>query len=284
MIVYEATKKSFIEDVRSGKIADIIEKKCIEKMNYYAKQNEKNSWKNSLPFMKDVLMDSEISANVGIAIEYVIKGPKKGRIDFIITGKDENQKNNVIIIELKRWKEVKLVKEKDDMVRTWLGGKETETRHPSYQVWSYAISMEESSENIKANLIGVYPCAYLHNYRMIIPPTLLAEHYKKYLEKAPIFIKGDEFKLRKFIKKYIKHGDDKETLYLIEKSKIIPPKSLQDALKSMYEGNDEFILIDDQKDVYEQAKYMAKKSFEDGKKRVLVVKGGPGTGKSVLAI
>ena len=35
---------------------------------------------------------------------------------------------------------------------------------------------------------------------------------------------------------------------------------------------------------HETALDMARKSYRDGKKRVLVVKGGPGTGKSVIAI
>lgn len=66
--------------------------------------------------------------------------------------------------------------------------------------------------------------------------------------------------------------------------KIRPSKSLQDALSSMLQGNEEFIMIDDQKLVYETALEMARKSYRDGNKRVLIVKGGPGTGKSVLAI
>ena len=71
---------------------------------------------------------------------------------------------------------------------------------------------------------------------------------------------------------------------MIENGKIRPSKSLQDALSSMLNGNEEFIMIDDQKIVYETALDMARKSYEDGHKRVLIVKGGPGTGKSVLAI
>ena len=93
-----------------------------------------------------------------------------------------------------------------------------------------------------------------------------------------------ERRIKKRFYKYIQYGDDKETLYMIENGKIRPSKSLQDALSSMLNGNEEFIMIDDQKIVYETALDMARKSYEDGHKRVLIVKGGPGTGKSVLAI
>ena len=112
----------------------------------------------------------------------------------------------------------------------------------------------------------------------------MSDKYKDYIEKAPVFISGDYLKLRAFINKYVTEGDDKETLYLIENGKIKPSKSLQDCIAGMVKQNKEFILLDNQKVVYETAIEMAKKSDEDGKKRCLIVKGGPGTGKTVLAI
>jgi DUF2075 family protein len=51
----------------------------------------------------------------------------------------------------------------------------------------------------------------------------------------------------------------------------------------MLRGNEEFMMLDDQKVVYESAVYLAKKA-QQGKKQVMIVEGGPGTGKSVLAI
>lgn len=71
---------------------------------------------------------------------------------------------------------------------------------------------------------------------------------------------------------------------LIDNGRLRPSKSLQDCLVSMLNGNQEFLMIDDQKLVYEKALEMGRKSYRDGRKRVLVVEGGPGTGKSVLAI
>lgn len=124
----------------------------------------------------------------------------------------------------------------------------------------------------------------MHNYQKITPPTLLSDVYKEYLDKAPAFVKGDVEKLRGFINKYIQYGDDRETLYMIDNGKIRPSKSLQDSLSNMLKGNREFVMIDDQKIVYETALSMARKSHDDGQKRVLIVKGGPGAGKSVLAI
>jgi uncharacterized protein len=58
---------------------------------------------------------------------------------------------------------------------------------------------------------------------------------------------------------------------------------LADSMVSMLKGNSEFVMIDDQKIVYETGIAFSVKATEK-KKKVLIVKGGPGTGKSVVAI
>ena len=283
MIVYEATKQLFVEDVVQDRIEENIDRKFYEKMGYHTSQSERKAWNNSMQYMMKVLIDNNIPGNVGIAIEFKIPNTSK-RVDFIITGKDGQFKNTAIIIELKQWTEANIVNGKDGIVQAFTGHALREVTHPSYQAWSYATTIEDYNETVQDRRIDLHPCAYLHNYLTVTPPTLLSDNYKYYLEKAPAFIKGDVEKLRDFINKYIKYGDDKETLYMIENGKIRPSKSLQDALSSMLQGNEEFIMIDDQKLVYETALEMARKSYRDGNKRVLIVKGGPGTGKSVLAI
>jgi DUF2075 family protein/nucleoside-triphosphatase THEP1 len=283
MIVYEATKQLFVEDVVQDKIEENIDRRFYERMGYHTSKSEREAWKNSMQYMLKVLIDNNIPGNVGIAIEFKIPNTSK-RIDFIISGKDGELKNTAIIVELKQWTEAEIVSGKDGIVSTYTGHALREVAHPSYQAWSYATTIEDYNETVQERQIDLHPCAYLHNYLTVTPPTLLSDNYKEYLEKAPAFVKGDVEKLREFINKYIKYGDDKETLYMIENGKIRPSKSLQDALSSMLQGNQEFVMIDDQKLVYETALEMARKSYRDGNKRVLIVKGGPGTGKSVLAI
>lgn len=283
MIVYEATKQLFVEDVVQDRIEENIDRKFYEKMGYHTSKSERNAWNNSMQYMMKVLIDNNIPGNVGIAIEFKIPNTSK-RVDFIITGKDGKFKNTAIIVELKQWTDADIVSGKDGIVKAVTGHALREVAHPSYQAWSYATTIEDYNETVQDRQIDLHPCAYLHNYLAVTPPTLLSDDYKTYLEKAPAFIKGDVEKLRDFINKYIEYGDDKETLYMIENGKIRPSKSLQDALSSMLKGNEEFVMIDDQKLVYETALDMARKSYRDGNKRVLIVKGGPGTGKSVLAI
>jgi len=279
MIVYRSTKRGFQDEVERGDIDLTIEKKFFEVFHKRTSGKEVESWWNSLHYMSTVLNDPEIPDNTGIAIECQIPQTSK-RIDFVITGTDENNKPNVVIIELKQWKSAEL-SEKDGIVRTALGKGLHETNHPSYQAWSYATFLHDYSETVRNENITLSPCAYLHNY--VEDQVIRNPFYSNYLEKAPVFLKRDPHKLRDFIKRFVKKGDDGEIMYRIDSGKVRPSKQLSESLSSLLKGNDEFVLLDEQKLVYETALWLTEKAKKEGKK-VLIVEGGPGTGKSVVAI
>ncbi len=112
----------------------------------------------------------------------------------------------------------------------------------------------------------------------------ISDQYTAYLEEAPVFTKTDLLKFREFIKKCIKKGDNKELIYDIDHGKIRPSKSLQNAIAGMLSGNKEFVMIDDQKVVYDEILSISERCKADKRKRTIIVEGGPGTGKSVIAI
>lgn len=283
MIIYEGTKADFHKDVRDNIIDKRIREEFRTKLQRDVPENEIRSWRNSMGYVDRVLDDDEIPSNSGVAIEFKVPYTSK-RVDFIISGKNEDGVNSAVIIELKQWESIEVVKNKDGVVRTYLGGGTRETTHPSYQAWSYAVQIKDYNESVQENNVVIEPCAFLHNYERGNPDKITDPIYSDYTEKAPVFARGEFESLRAFVKRYIKQGDNKETLYIIENGKIRPSKSLQDALVNMLAGKREFVLLDDQKLAYEMAVQWATKSYQDGKKRVLIVTGGPGTGKTVLAI
>ena len=76
MIVYEATKQLFVEDVVQDKIEENIDRRFYEKMGYHTSKSERDAWKNSMQYMLKVLIDNNIPGNVGIAIEFKIPNAK----------------------------------------------------------------------------------------------------------------------------------------------------------------------------------------------------------------
>jgi DUF2075 family protein len=279
MIVCRSTKSGFQQDVDLGQIDLIIEKAFKEKLHRSTSIKEVDSWWHSLHFMSSILNDQEIPHDTGVSIECQIPQTSK-RIDFILTGKDANKKDNVVIIELKQWKNASIT-EKDGIVKTALGKGLHETSHPSYQAWTYARTLNDFSETVRDENITLSPCAYLHNY---VEDTVIRNpFYQEHLDKAPVFLKRDVEQLRAFIKKFVKTGDEGQIMYRIDTGKIRPSKQLAESLTSLLKGNQEFIMLDEQKLVYETALLLTKKAKTEGKK-VLIVQGGPGTGKSVVAI
>lgn len=279
MIVYSASKAKFQDDVDTNNIGDIIHGAFRQATGHRVGKGELDSWVNSLQYMERVLHDTEIPHDAGVSIEYHIPKTSK-RIDFILTGMDSNWQDSAVLIELKQWEHASLTR-KDAIVTTRFKAGEMETPHPSYQAWSYKRILEDFNQTVQDETVQLYPCAYLHNYA---PDSVITNvFYADYIQKAPLFLKPDAEKLRQFIKSHVKYGDKNKLMYRIDQGKIKPSKALADQLASMLKGNEEFVMIDDQKVVFETALALAAKASKD-KKQVLIIEGGPGTGKSVVAI
>ena len=232
----------------------------------------------------DGVFDSSFGVNqdLTVAIEFQIPLTAK-RIDFIVCGKDENDNKNAVIIELKQWEDIKLTNKKD-LVITYVAKAYREEPHPSYQAYSYAKTIENFNETVQKNNISLYPCAFLHNFKESNREKIENDRYKEIIEEAPIFLQRDRKKLADFIKKYVSKPDGGKVLYDIERGKIKPSISLQDELYKMMKGNDSFNLLDEQKVAYETILEIIRENINDNLKHTLIVQGGPGTGKSVIAI
>lgn len=279
MIVYTACKSKFLDDVLDDQIHEAIHREFQRKLFRRAGDSEVNSWRNSMKEMRQVLNDPDIPGDSLVSIEYNIPLTGK-RIDFILTGRNAQLEECAVIIELKQWSDVQATQQ-DAVVNTWLGKGNINTPHPSYQAWTYAALIEDYSEVVQNEQVRLSACAYLHNLdsaKVINDPF-----YKAHTDRAPVFISKDARKLSEFLKRHVKYGDQNDLMYRIEHGKIRPSKNLADSLSNMLLGNREFLMIDDQKLVYEMALDLAHPRKDSGK-RVLIVEGGPGTGKSVVAI
>ena len=281
MIVYEADKRQFLCHTDYDDIENVILASFKTATGKRVNTSEIRSWRESLGHVAMVLRDDEIPDDIGVAIELHIPQSSK-RIDVTLTGRDDAGNKNVVVIELKQWEKATAT-DKDAIVMTYLGGGQREVVHPSYQAWSYASLLEGFNEAVYEGGIAIKPCAYLHNYTR--DGVIDAPHYSGYTVKAPLFLKGakERQQLRDFIKKHVKYGDSKEILYELENGRIRPSKALADALKGLLTAKPEFVLIDDQKQVFEAALAAGQTASPDTPK-VIIIEGGPGTGKTVLAI
>ena len=289
MIVYQASKRQFIEDTFHNDIGFVLSQQYLRTTGRRPAPAEFNAWENSLFRIGEVLKDDAIPDDMGVALEYTVPQTSK-RIDVLLTGEDEAGTPKLVIIELKQWSEARF-SEKDGIIWARRGGKagETEGAHPSYQAWSYAALLNDFNTAVYEGGVALQPCAYLHNYPRrdgVIDHPAYAPH----MARAPLFLKKEADQLKAFIRQHVRHGDKRQLLYLIEHGKIRPSKMLADSVAGLLQGKAEFVLVDDQKLVFEtvlQADAKAHKGLDKGKaprKQVVIVQGGPGTGKTVVAV
>jgi DUF2075 family protein len=278
MLAYLANKAQFLEDAHI--IEDLVRDSVKENLGIGVSQNEYASWRNSLGNgMSHIIASPEIPNDAGIAIEYQIN-KLKNRIDFIVSGKDAQGEESIVIVELKQWTDV-YYSELPEHVNTFVGQKKRDVVHPSYQARSYASLLEMYNEYVYETPVRVQSCAYLHNCPEL--EVVNDSRYEEALRNTPVFIKGQKSEIVSLIASQIKTGDGVELLRKIDAAPTRPSLQLAEAVSRMLQGKEAFVLIDDQKTVLESIVKAANDGL-DGKKQVLIVRGGPGTGKSVVAI
>jgi DUF2075 family protein len=278
MILYAESKSQFHADVRSNVIDTKIESDFRRVLGRRPPAGEVASWRNSLVQMHLMLEECSIPNNCRVAIEYMPPLSSK-RIDFILAGRGHDGVESLVIVELKQWERLE-ASSKQDIVRTFVGGGVHDQAHPSYQAWTYAQLLMDFSVPVTSRPIRIAPCVYMHN--LLNDEVIRDRQYAKVLDDAPVFLRGEMLGLRSFIEERVYHGDDANIVQLIDSGEIRPSKKLADSVAKMLAGNREFTMIDEQKVVYESVRALAYTRLK--KKQVVIVKGGPGTGKSVVAI
>lgn len=291
MIIYQSDVHTFISDVMSLQIVDKLEHSFFRTIGHSVSNSEKDSWRNSLAEMCKVLFVGQFPQDAGIALEYNVPQTPK-RVDFMISGYGEQDEPAVVVVELKQWSTSE-VSDIDGVVLACRGGHRGPVAgaHPSYQAWSYTKMLESFNDFVYQSKLKLKPCAYLHNHDTH-QAAVRDPRYCYYLKLAPCFLKGtkEQQDLIAFIRRFIKKGDGARLIEQMDNGKLRPSKSLSDVVGKILDGNEEFVLIDEQKLVAETIYAAAKSVYQEGEKdsktpkQVFIVRGGPGTGKSVIAI
>lgn len=279
MILYQGTAKEFVDIADTNRIIPKLETVFREKLGRKIPQAEVSAYQNSLPYIARVIHRSGIADDCGVLVEYIIP-LTSNRIDVVIAGEDDEGNKNFIIVELKQWQKAEIAPS-DGIVRTALAGNVRETTHPSYQAASYRAFLLDFNENVSSGVLQAHACACLHNYAEQDPEPLRDARYAEIVESSPIFFRDDQEKLEGYLLKYVNRGNGSDILYQIESGKIKPTKKLIDHVSQLLEGNQAFVLLDEQKVAFEKARLIANNTHT---KSVVIIKGGPGTGKSVVSV
>ena len=282
MLLYQGTSKEFVIETTKNEIVDRLEESFKRQMGYGPSVAERRSWQNSLRAMALVVGMSGLK-NHGVGIEYQLPGSSK-RLDFMISGLSLDKKKEAVIIELKQWEKTEAGD--GDKVVTFVGQRDRDVLHPSVQVGHYRQYLTDQLEVLHEGntAIRLSACSYLHNYSLEEQDPLFDEKFKAVVAKNPVFSKDDVEKLVQYLNDLVPCGDDGSVVEEIIQSKAKPSKKLLEEIHRVVKDDSRYVLLDEQIIAYNRIISEVKRSARTGEKAAIIVRGGPGTGKSVIAL
>ncbi len=282
MIVYQQQVGAFINECNKEIIASQVLSSVRENHLGSGASSEFNSWSNSLPAVAKALDDASINQNLDVAIEYNLIGTKQ-RVDFLIYGLDESDVQNLVVIELKQWSNVLRSKLKEHVFVNVGGVTFDDHWHPSYQALNYANIMKDFNTYVYDNNVHLEACSYLHNMDNAYSSLMKNTTEFPLIREAPAFLKDDSDKLRDFIKRYVRKPY-KSLLYQIDMAQIKPSLQFAKMIRDAIDGKPFFSY--DQEQAYSVNRIVSevRQSKLSGERKTIIVRGGPGTGKSIVAI
>jgi DUF2075 family protein/DNA replication protein DnaC len=283
MQLYAGTSKAFIDDATRNSIASKLQKAFLDAYHYNSSTQEVQSWQNSLRLMAYALKDGDFLDH-GILLEYHLPLSSK-RLDCMVTGMDAGGQPYSVIVELKQWSDVE-ESNAEDCVVTWVAGCLRDILHPSRQVGQYEEYLRDMHSVFIRGEVGLRSCAYLHNLTYSATNEIYAARHAHVLKQYPTFSGDQQDQLVQFLDAHLQAGKGQQVLEQVLKSRYAPSKKLLEHTANVVQDQKAYVLLDIQQVVF--AKVIAEvrdaAKVTKRKKTVVLVHGGPGTGKSVIAL
>ena len=282
MRLYSGTIQNLIDDSVHNRIADKLRDAFFASFRYQPSPSEQKSWRDSLRAVSQVFDEANLTDH-GVLLEYQLPMTSK-RLDCMVLGRDEMLRDQAIIVELKQWEQC--TESDGDRIVTFVGGAHRDVLHPSVQVGQYRQYLQDfhTAFHQDADPVGLRACAYLHNYTFTTGDPILAPKFQSCMAGSPLYSADDVDALVEMLRTSLTRGDGLHVLSRVERSKFRPSKKLLEHVGRIIEGKPEYTLLDEQLVAFDRVLAAARDGYKDKRKTVVLVRGGPGTGKSVIAL
>ena len=276
LLLYESSVESFVTAARASEYKDHLAERFYRLQGHHPGRGEIASWGHSLKAMADRCEEAGIGS-AHVMVEYKLPLTEK-RLDCMFLGSDGKDRDNTTIVELKQWTDAEL-SPLDGCIKIY-----GEVHlHPSAQVGDYTQYLSNTLEVFQNGGIDITGCVYMHNLQSLSGSTFGDPFYRGYTAQFPIFDRGREAALVDMLSSRFARGGGENLFRRVIDSKYRPSPRLLDHVAEMIKGNPVYTLLDEQKVAYEAVRAAVMGRLGDGK-RAVIIEGGPGTGKSVIAM
>lgn len=284
MQLYCGLTSEFLEAEAQREIVRQLQVSFFDYYRYEPSESEAKSWHHSLHALAAQIKNAKLF-DQGLILEMQLPLTSR-RLDCILTGHSALGAENAVLIELKQWTDAAPADE-DKCVQVNYGAGLRVQQHPSYQAKYYADYLRQyRTAFYEPTPVDLAACAWLHNFQRD-PDSALLDNSKfgEVLSEAPLFAGSDAHVFSDYLVGRIGSGKGAVVLDRIVKSKFAPSKKLMEHTAAVIKGHPTYVLLDEQRIAYEKIMLAAKRAAaKSGQRTVIVVEGGPGTGKSVIAL
>jgi uncharacterized protein len=280
--LYQGTSEQFIADAVQARLADQLSERFFNEFRYRPARSEIESWRHSLGAMANVLQLADLR-DQGILVELKLPLTSK-RLDVLITGSNPSTGDAAVIIELKQWTHVGRSNISDCVTVEYGGGHLKDVLHPSRQVAQYQRYLMDTHPAFSDGAIELNACSFLHYAQHDPTSPLYHADFDALLALNPLFTGNDVTKLTYFLEEHVVGPDDGSILEKIAATAFKPHKRLLDHVARVIQNDPVFTLLDEQLVAFNAIMDSVKAAGQNQQSVVFLVSGGPGTGKSVIAV
>ncbi|WP_406299102.1 DUF2075 domain-containing protein [Embleya sp. NBC_00888] len=245
-----------------------------------AGDGERASWEASLKALANDLIDAGLG-RVEVMLEYQLPLTSK-RADVVLAGTDPRDgRPSYVIVELKQWTSATMVEGSDDLCLVpWYGNRPQ--LHPVQQVAAYRDYLVDFVQALADRPERVIGAAYLHNASRAAVATLAAAVADS--TDNMMFTADERGEFVDFLRGRLADSDGSNAADLLRASKIAPSRQLMAVAADEVRNREQFVLLDEQRVAYSLVMRTVRAAREADHKEAIVVTGGPGSGKSVIAL
>ncbi|MEU8041102.1 DNA/RNA helicase domain-containing protein [Streptosporangium sp. NPDC049078] len=240
---------------------------------------ERRSWDRSLPVLARDLVDAGLGG-VEMLVEYQLPLTSQ-RADVVLAGVDRRTGGDAyLVVELKQWSQAELLDDdpKLVLVEGVPGGPKL---HPVLQVQGYCEYITDFVAALAGRDDVLRGVAYLHN---AADPDVQDLYAGVLDERTRMFTKSRRGALLDYLRELFAPEAGAEAADRFLTSAVRPSKQLLKLAAQEIKDREQFVLLAEQRLAYEIVLNSVGRARGADSKEVVVITGGPGSGKSVIAL
>ena len=266
--------------LESQSVIEQLTARLLATSGHAPSQGETRSWQNSLPILVADLMAWGLGG-VEILVEHQLPLTSK-RVDVVLAGVHPTTKReSYVVLELKQWHEARLLESSQTLVNIDAYGNRP-VLHPIEQVSGYVEYLTDFLPGLTEQGAHVTACAYLHNATRMSAEDLFA---LSAVRGYPLFTGDRKSEFHEYLRSNLDpDAPGTESADRLLRMHTAPSKQLLAVAAKEIQEREQFVLLSEQRVAYDLVLHEVARAQQSDHKTVVIVTGGPGSGKSVIAL